>query len=279
VFAALIAMSFLDNILEAKRAELASAQERVPQAQLEQLAAARRDYRGFAAALDRPGVRIVAEIKRASPSLGDIRVDLDPAATAQAYADGGAAALSVLTEPAYFKGSAADLLRARAAVTIPVLRKDFIIDPYQVYETAAMGADAMLLIVRILGDERLHALHLLALSLGLDVLTEVFDERDADRANALGATLVGINNRDLAHFKTDVTHASSLAVRLRPGTAVVALSGIRSSDDVLQTLSGGIRRLLVGEALVRQPDPTATLRSWTSLAAPESQSQLLTPNS
>jgi indole-3-glycerol phosphate synthase len=267
-------MTFLDKIIEAKRAELAASQARVPQAQLERLAAARRDYRGFAAALDRPGVRIVAEIKRASPSLGDIRAELDPASTALAYAAGGAAALSVLTDPAYFKGSAADLQSARAAVALPVLRKDFIIAPYQVYETAAMGADAMLLIVRILDDDRLHALHALARELGLDVLTEVFDEQDAARANALGATLVGINNRDLAHFKTDVTHAARLAARLRPGTATVALSGIRSEDDIRQTLAGGVRRFLIGEALMRQPDPAATLRSWLTLPTPPNSKPL-----
>jgi indole-3-glycerol phosphate synthase len=260
-------MSILDKILGSKREEVARAKAAVPQVQLERLAAARCDYRGFAAALDRPGVRVVAEIKRASPTLGDIRPDLDPAATARAYAEGGAAALSVLTEPAFFKGSAADLQHARAAVTIPVLRKDFIIDPYQVYETAAMGADALLLIVRILDDERLHSLHALALSLGLDVLTEVFDEQDAARANALGATLLGINNRDLAHFKTDVTHAARLATHLRPGTAVVALSGIHSADDIRQTLAGGIRRFLIGEALVRQSDSTATLREWVNIRA------------
>ena len=260
-------MSFLENILAAKRAELARAQALVPLSQLEKRAAARRDFRGFAAALDRPGIRVIAEIKRASPSLGDIRADLDPAATARSYADGGAAALSVLTEPAYFKGSAADLLRAREAVGIPVLRKDFIIDPYQVYETAALGADALLLIVRILDDERLHVLHGLALTLGLGVLTEVFDEQDAARANALGATLVGINNRDLARFKTDVTHAPRLAKRLRPGTAVVALSGIHTVEDLRQNLANGIRRFLVGEALVRQPDPSATLREWINIRA------------
>ncbi|MEI7900052.1 MAG: indole-3-glycerol phosphate synthase TrpC [bacterium] len=265
-----IAMSFLDQILEAKRAEIIHAQAQTSQAHLERRAAARRDYRGFAAALDCPGVRIIAEIKRASPSLGDIRMGLDPAATAQAYANGGAAALSVLTEPAYFKGSPADLQQARNAVMLPVLRKDFIIDPYQVYETAALGADAMLLIVRILDDERLRTLYDLARNLGLDVLTEVFDEQDALRAHALGATLVGINNRDLAHFKTDVTHAARLAARLRPETAVVALSGLQTLDDIRQTLANGIRRFLVGEALVRQSDPSATLREWLSLPVPVS---------
>lgn len=260
-------MSFLDTILEAKRAELLRAKAERPLAELERRAAARNDTRGLAAALARPGVRIVAEIKRASPSLGNIRPDLDPAATARAYAAGGAAALSVLTEPAFFKGSADDLRAARAAVTIPVLRKDFIIDPYQVYETAAMGADAMLLIVRILDDETLQTLHDLALSLGLDVLTEVFDERDAARANAIGATLVGINNRDLASFKTDVAQATRIAASLRPGTDVVALSGIHSADDIRRTLAGGIRRFLIGEALVRQADAAATLREWTALGA------------
>ena len=238
----------------------------MPQALLEQRAAGQRNNtRGFAAALSRPGVRVIAEIKRASPSLGDIRTDLDPVAVARAYADGGAAALSVLTEPAFFKGSNEDLRQAREAVAIPVLRKDFIIDPYQVYETAAMGADAILLIVRILDDDTLHALDALARSLGLDVLTEVFDEQDIARANALGASLVGINNRDLAHFKTDTSQASRLVSCLHEGASVVALSGIRSTDDIRQMLTKNIRRFLIGEALVRQPDPTATLRDWVSL--------------
>jgi len=261
-------MNFLDNILAAKHTEIACAKTRVPQSLLAQQAAARLDSpRGFAAALNRPGTRVIAEIKRASPSLGDIRPDLDAAATARAYAEGGAAALSVLTEPAFFKGSADDVRQARAAVSIPVLRKDFIVDPYQVYETAAMGADAMLLIVRILDDKRLHALYALARDLGLDVLTEVFNEQEAARANDLGATLVGINNRDLAHFKTDVTHAARLAKHLNPETAVVALSGIHSAEDIRQNLQGGIRRFLIGEALVRQSDPTATLREWVNMRA------------
>lgn len=261
-------MTFLDKIIEAKRAEIALAKARLPQAQIEKMAAAHFTPRGFAASLARPGVRIIAEIKRASPSLGDIRTDIDPAVLALDYEAGHAAALSVLTEPAFFKGSPADLRQARGAVAIPVLRKDFIIDPYQVYETAAMGADAMLLIVRILDDEKLNALHTLAISLGLDILTEVFDEQDAKRANALGATLVGINNRDLARFQTDIRHATRLASQLRAGTEVVALSGIRNADDIRQTLAGGIRRFLIGEALVRQADPAATLREWTSIPTP-----------
>lgn len=260
-------MSFLDSILDSKREDVARAKAAVPQAQLERQTAARRDYRGFAAALGRPGVRVVAEIKRASPSLGDICPGLDPAATARAYEAGGAAALSVLTEPAFFKGSPRDLQAARDATALPVLRKDFIIDPYQVYESAAFGADALLLIVRILDDERLHSLHGLARSLGLDVLTEIFDEADAARANALGADLVGINNRDLAHFQTDLSRAARLASQLRPGALAVALSGIRNAGDIRASLASGLSRFLVGEALVRQPDPAATLREWTALTA------------
>ena len=255
--------SFLPAILESKRTEIARAKQLVPQDEIERRAAGRRDSpRDFVAALADPGVRIIAEIKRASPSLGDIRANLDPAATAAAYAAGGAAALSVLTEPQFFKGNAADLQAARTAVEIPVLRKDFIVDPYQVYESLAMGADAILLIVRILDDRELCTLHALALSLGLAVLTEVFDEADAARASQLGATLVGINNRDLDTFNTDIVQAVRLAELLPKKSMVVALSGIHSASHIQQTLHGGIRRFLIGEALMRQHDPTATLRQW-----------------
>ena len=255
-------MTILETIVAARRQAVADARQRVPQASLERAATGRRDYRGFAAALARPGLRVIAEIKRASPSRGPIAPALDPAALARAYAAGGAAALSVLTEPDFFQGSPGDLHRARAAVDLPVLRKDFIIDPYQVYETAALGADALLLIVRVLDDAQLHALHALARQIGLDVLTEVHDARDIARANLLGAPLVGINNRDLAHFKTDAGQATRLVGQLRPGCLPVALSGIRTADDIRRTLAGGIRRVLVGETLVRAPDPAATLREW-----------------
>ncbi|MEI8353600.1 MAG: indole-3-glycerol phosphate synthase TrpC [Lentisphaerota bacterium] len=261
-------MNMLGQIVAAKRDEIAAAQCRLPLAACRAAAAAApRDRRDFAAAIRAPGIRIIAEIKRASPSRGDIDTGLDPAAVARAYAAGGAAALSVLTEPAFFKGSAADLQAARRAVTLPVLRKDFIIDPYQLYETAALGADAVLLIVRILPDPLLGELHALACELGLDVLTEVYDDDDARRANAVGADLVGINNRNLASFDTDVDHAARLAAHIRPGACVVALSGIASADDIRRNQSAGITRFLVGETLVRAPDPAALLRSWTSTHA------------
>lgn len=260
-------MSILDNILTAKRAEIARAEASIPQSRIEQLAAARRDSpRGFAAALDAPGARVIAELKRASPSRGDIRRDLDAAETARAYASGGAAALSVLTDAPFFKGSPEDLRLAREATGLPVLRKDFIISAYQVYESCAMGADAMLLIVRALDDETLETLHSLALGLGLDVLTEVYDERDAERANRMGARLVGVNNRNLADFRTNVRHTERIAGLLRPSVPVVALSGISSDADVSRSLAAGVRRFLVGEALVRASDPADLLRRWMSLS-------------
>ena len=260
-------MSFLEQIVAAKQAEIAAAQALKPQAELERLAAKREDFRGFAESLARPGVRVIAEIKRASPSLGDIRPDLHPGDLALAYQNGGAAAISVLTEPAFFKGSAKDLKRAREFVELPVLRKDFILDPYQVYETAAMGADAMLIVVRILDDETLQSLLALALGVGLETLVEIHDEADAKRIAGLAPPLVGINNRDLAHFHTDTDRAARLAALLPRGTAVVAASGIRDANDIQQALAGGIRRFLVGETLVRHEDPAALLRQWTALRA------------
>lgn len=262
-------MSFLEQILAAKRAEIEAARHLKPQADLEALAAKREDFRGFAESLARPGVRVIAEIKRASPSRGDIRPDLHPGDLARAYQDGGAAAISVLTEPAFFRGSAKDLKRARDVVELPVLRKDFILEPYQVYETVAMGADAMLLIVRILDDERLASLLSLAHGIGLETLVEIHDEDDARRIAGLDARVVGINNRDLADFHTDVERAGRIAAHLPRGAAAVAASGIRDEADVRRALAAGLRRFLVGETLVKSPDPAALLKQWASLHVPQ----------
>ena len=262
-------MSFLDQILTAKREEIAAARNLKPQAEVERLAAKREDFRGFAESLARPGVRVIAEIKRASPSLGDIRPDLHPGDLAAAYQAGGAAAISVLTEPAFFKGSAKDLKRAREVVELPVLRKDFILDPYQVYETAAMGADAMLLIVRILDDDQLASLLALARGVGLETLVEIHDEADARRLAGLDVPLVGINNRDLARFDTDPDRAARVAALLPRGTAAVAASGIHSAADIQRALAAGLRRFLVGEILVRAADPAALLKEWTALPVPQ----------
>jgi indole-3-glycerol phosphate synthase len=263
-------MSFLEKILEAKQAEIAEAKAVTSLAELEQLAAKRDDFRGFAQSLSRPGVRVIAEIKRASPSRGDICPDLKPAEVAAAYERGGAAAISVLTEPSFFKGSAHDLQEARQAVQLPVLRKEFILEPYQVVETAAMGADAMLLIVRILDDDQLHELHRMARTLGLDVLTEIFDETDAARLEGLDDLLIGINNRDLKQFQTDTDRAARIAAALPNEAKVVAASGILKTEDLQRTLDQGIRRFLIGEALVREEDPAALLREWTCLPVPPS---------
>jgi indole-3-glycerol phosphate synthase len=255
--------SFLDKILKSRRRDIAVCKERISSAEIQHLAAQRSDFRGFAQALDTPGVRIIAEIKRASPSKGDINPRLDPAHLARLYERGGAAAISVLTEPAFFKGSENDLNAARGVATLPVLRKDFIIDPYQIYESVAMGADAILLIVRILDDETLHSLHTLARRIGLDVMTEVFDEDDARRAGELKADLIGINNRDLARFTTDLEQTVRLAAHFPAQTALVAASGIHQCADIQKNLHHGIRRFLIGEALVKHHDSAAVLREWT----------------
>jgi indole-3-glycerol phosphate synthase len=254
---------FLQKIVTHKRLEIAEAAARTPLAALEPLARSRRHYRGFAAALSVPHrLRFIAEIKRASPSRGEIAIALDPAHLARAYEAGGAAALSVLTERAFFRGAPADLQAARAATNLPVLRKDFLLDPYQVFESAAMGADAVLLIVRILDDDQLQTLYTLARELGLDVLVEIHTETEADRANRLGARLVGINNRDLSRFDTDIDRARHIANALHPETVVVAASGMASLEDIHRTVAAGVTRFLVGETLVRSADPAALLQSW-----------------
>jgi indole-3-glycerol phosphate synthase len=252
---------FLQKIVTAKRREIAEASARVPLAKLREMASEKRVFRGFAASLAQPGVRIIAEIKRASPSKGDLHANLDPTALARAYEAGGAAALSVLTERDFFKGSQEDLAAARAAVSLPVLRKDFILDEYQVYETVCMGADAMLLIVRLLTDDELARLDKLARDLRLDVLVEVHNEADAARANRIGARLIGINNRDLARFNTDASNARRVAALFPPETTIVAASAITGSDDIRRNLSAGISRFLIGEALVRTDNPSHLLRT------------------
>ena len=258
--------SFLDQIVEHQRQVVAAARRQQPLAALAALAAARCDYRGFEAALRQPGVRVIAEIKRASPSKGALNLDLDPVALAGDYEAGGAVALSVLTEEKFFRGSAADLRAARAATRLPVLRKDFIIDEYQVYEAAAWGADAVLLIVRILDDAELLALHRLARRLGLDVLVEVHDEADVRRIASLAeVTLVGINNRNLASFETDVRAAHRIARMLGPHQHPVAASAIAGPADVAAARAAGIRAFLIGESLVRAPDAVALLRQLVAV--------------
>jgi len=211
--------------------------------------------RGFAAALRRSGeVRLLAEVKRRSPSAGDIRPGADPAEVARAYVQGGAAALSVLTDRDYFGGDLAFLRAVRAAVPVPVIRKDFLIDPVQVWEARAAGADAVLLIARILDPPLLKELHDLARELGMDALVEAHTEPELERALDAGATLVGVNNRDLDTFVTDLELSVRLAPRVPAGVTYVAESGIRTAEDVDRLGEAGVDAILVGESLMRQAE-------------------------
>jgi len=253
----------LDRIVAAKRVEVAAARREVPLKRLREAAEARRDIRPFGDALKAPGpsgVNIIAEVKRASPSKGAIRAGLDPAGLAAAYAAGGATALSVLTEANFFMGSPADLMLARAAIPLPVLRKDFIVCDYQVYESAAMGADALLLIVRILSEAELADLIGLAAGLGLTALVEVYAEADLQAAGRAGARLIGINNRNLASFDTDLGHTLRLLPQLRPEQTAVAASGIKTREDIRRYQQQGVLNFLIGESLVRSENPAGFLK-------------------
>lgn len=218
--------------------------------------------RGFRGELaDRPGLSVIAEIKRRSPSKGDLRPGLDPAALAAAYEAGGAAALSVLTDVEFFGGSADDLRAARAATRLPVLRKDFTVSLRDVCDARIMGADAVLLIVAALKGEELRDLRALGKELGLDMLVEVHDEHELEIALALGTHLIGVNQRDLTTFEVDHERAVRMAAVLPDDVVKVAESGVRSADDARALLDAGFDAVLVGEALVTSPDPTATIRA------------------
>jgi indole-3-glycerol phosphate synthase len=250
----------LDDILARTRADLAIRCARTPQAALEAAARAAPPARSLAAALRRPGhVTCIAEIKRRSPSAGWIREGADVATIARAYAAGGAAALSVLTDAPFFGGSLDDLRAARAAVELPILRKDFMVDRYQLAEARAAGADAILLIVSALSDGELAGLLADARQLGLEALVESHDQAELERALRLGAELIGVNNRDLKTFTID----RDLATRLRPlvpaDRVMVAESGIRDAADVERMRRGGVDAVLVGEALMRAPEPGPAL--------------------
>jgi indole-3-glycerol phosphate synthase len=254
----------LQEILAHKRREVAEARDRYPEEALRERAAIAPPARDFAAALrrreDEPRPRVIAEIKRASPSAGTIRADADPGAIAVEYEAAGAAAISVLTDRRFFDGDLLHLVAARSRVGIPILRKDFVIDPYQIVEARAAGADAILLIVAALEDEALVSLHAAARAAGLHVLVEVHDESEAERAVLAGATIVGVNHRDLRTMKMDM----SLFARLRPalpaGAIAVAESGIRTAEDVRRLAAAGADAILVGERLMREPSPGAALR-------------------
>ena len=257
-------MSILERILHAKAAELEAAKAMLPQAALERRARSAPPVRNFAKALSERKPAVIAEIKRASPSKGLLRENFDPAAIASSYAAGGAACLSVLTDHEFFQGAAEHLHAAREACALPVLRKDFIIDPYQVYEARAIGADCILLIVAALSAERLRELEALAHELGMSVLVEVHGAAELEAALELRTPLVGVNNRDLRSFETRLETTLELLPRIPRGRIVVTESGIATRADVQRMRAQGVHCFLVGEAFMRAPDPGAALRQLFS---------------
>jgi indole-3-glycerol phosphate synthase len=256
-------MNQLELLVASAREEVGRRRQSVPPGALEQAAAERRetgDRRSFLEALRRPGLALIAEHKRSSPSAGAIREGTPLEEVVRAYQRGGAAALSVLTERSRFGGSLEDLGAARAAASLPILRKDFIVDPDQVTEAFAHGADAVLLIVAALSDGELRGLRELALDLGLAALVEVHDEPELERALAGGADLIGINNRDLTTLAVDTRRTFELLQRLPAGTTVVAESGFSRREELEELAEAGVDAVLIGEALMRAADIETSCR-------------------
>jgi indole-3-glycerol phosphate synthase len=259
-------VSFLSDILARKAAEVAARRTALPEAELRARARDAQPPRGFAAALSPRGgpVRVIAEVKRASPSAGAIDTSLDAPAQALRYAGAGAAAISVLTDGPGFGGSLEDLVQVRAAVDRPLLRKDFVLDRYQLLEARAAGADAALLIVAALAPDDLRRLHDACDDLGLAALVEVHDRAEVELALAAGARIVGVNNRNLRTFQVDLAASEAILPALPAEVLGVAESGVRSVADAHRLRRAGAANLLVGEALVRAKDPGALLREMTA---------------
>ncbi len=255
-------MSKLAEICAVKRGHVAARKQALSDADLARRIARQSAPRGFRAALEAAPVHaLIAEIKKASPSKGLIRPDFDPPAHARAYQAGGAACLSVLTDEPYFQGADAYLEEARAAVSLPCLRKDFMVDPWQVAEARALGADAILIIVAALDDGAMAEIEAAAIDHGMDVLIEVHDAAELERAARLNSRLIGVNNRNLKDFSVDLANTEALIPLMPEGTTIVAESGLSSHADLERLGAQGVRAFLVGEALMRQADVAAATRT------------------
>jgi indole-3-glycerol phosphate synthase len=247
--------TILDKIVATKRQEIAAAKATMPESALRELVAAASPPRDFFSPLATGGaIKLIAEVKKASPSKGIIRADFQPVAIAQTYEAHGATCLSVLTDEVYFQGSLNYLREVRAAVGIPVLRKDFILDTYQLYQARAAGADAVLLIAECLDDCDLRKLHNEAVALGMAPLVELYDAENLQRVFDAGATLIGVNNRNLHTFEVDLEHTLRIRDRVPDQCVLVAESGIRTYEDVKRMQEAGVDAMLVGESLMAQPD-------------------------
>ena len=256
-------MSRLDQLLATTREDVARRRAEVPGEELRARLGTRGGSRPFKEALVRPGLSLIAEFKRGSPSMGEIRPDATVPEVVTAYEEGGAAALSVLTEPHRFLGSLDDLQEARRSSSLPILRKDFIVDPYQLWESALAGADAVLLIVAALADEDLRLLYEETAALDLDCVVEVHDVEDLERALELGAEVIGINNRNLHTFEVDIATTHELCSDVPAGKTVVSESGYERRDQLDELDRIGVDAVLIGETLMRSPDPEALIRELT----------------
>ena len=257
-------MNKLEEICETKRGEVAVRKAAATLSDLEFLARQQTAPRGFRAALEAKattGFGLIAEIKKASPSKGLIRKDFRPAEHAEAYEKGGAACLSVLTDAPYFQGHEDFLIEAKAACSLPVLRKDFMVDPWQVAESRALGADAILIIVAALSDDQMTEIESAAIQHGMDVLVEVHDEAEMERAANLKSRLIGVNNRDLKRFVTDLAVTERLVPLAPKGSLIVGESGISDHADCQRLAKSGVRCFLVGESLMRQDDVAAATKA------------------